>query len=134
MRASAPHFDGRAKGFNNLDVCLMEGSDLIDIPPRYFYAQLDKSLIRFHSDGVPELLTVLLALNRPVSNLTNRSRHEKITVYRHGTFGEASCEEGWEGCFSGGTGVIKSATCTDDSIPVIDTVKVVRQIGENVVW
>ena len=134
VSASALHIDGLAKGFNNLDMCLMDSSDIIDIPPRYLYAQLDKSIILFHSDGIPELLAIILALDRPVGNLTNRSRHEKITVYLQGAFGEASCEEGWKGCFSGGTGVIKTATCTDDSIPVIDTVKVVRKTGENVVW
>lgn len=122
------------KWFNDLEIGLMEGLNISDAPPRYLHAQLQKSSLTLHLDGITELLTILLAPDRPIGDLASRSCHEEVNMYRQAAIHVTPYEEGRKGCLGVGAGVVEAAACSDCSIPIIKTIKVVRKTCENIVW
>lgn len=115
----------------------MEGPSVFNAPPRNLHPQLEESLVTFKTDGVEDLLTVLPALHRPIGNIGNlasRSRHEEVSVDRQAAMLVASCEKCGESCSCVDAGVREGATCSDDSIPVIETLEVLRKTCEDVIW
>lgn len=46
----------------------------------------------------------------------------------------ASCEKGGKGCFGVDAGVAEAAACSNGSVPVIETLEVVRKSRADIIW